>query len=72
MSAHKGDTEKFRTPRVDDLPADKRRVMGSDPRFDPYKGAADKAPGRKKDLRKVEEWLKAKRLAEAAKRDNQG
>ncbi len=31
-----------------------------------------KQPGRKRDLRKVEEWLKAKRRAEQLKRENEG
>lgn len=42
-------------------------------RFDPYQGAIPvKPPGRKRDLRKIEEWLKAKRRAEQLKRENEG
>lgn len=39
-------------------------------RFDPYQGVMSaKPPSRKRDLRKVEEWLKAKRRAEQLKRE---
>ena len=38
-------------------------------RFDPYQGVMSaKRPSRKRDLRKVEEWLKAKRRAEQLER----
>jgi hypothetical protein len=52
----------------------KRRMgMGqSVSRFDPYQGAVStKPPSRKRDLRKVQEWLEAKRRAEAIKRENE-
>jgi hypothetical protein len=39
-------------------------------RFDPYQGALSaKPPSRKRDLRKVQEWLEAKRRAERNKKD---
>ena len=39
-------------------------------RFDPYQGAMSALqPSRKRDLRKLEEWLKAKGMAEAVKRE---
>jgi hypothetical protein len=39
-------------------------------RFDPYHGALSaKPPSRKKDLRKVQEWLEARRRAERNKKD---
>jgi len=42
-------------------------------RFDPYQGAMSaKPPSRKRDLRKVQEWLEAKRRAESLKRENEG
>jgi hypothetical protein len=41
-------------------------------RFDPYQGTAIKKPSRKRDLRKIGEWLVAKRRAEALKRENEG
>ena len=42
-------------------------------RFDPYQGVmSGKPPSRKKDLRKVQEWLEAKRRAESLKRENEG
>ena len=38
--------------------------------FDPYDGTMSaKPPSRKRDLRKVDEWLKAKRRAEQLKRE---
>jgi hypothetical protein len=41
--------------------------------FDPYQGAfAKQPPRRKKDLRKVGEWLESKRRAEILKRENEG
>jgi len=44
-----------------------RRASG----FDPYNGAmSEKRPSRKRDLRKVDEWLKAKRRAEQLKRED--
>jgi hypothetical protein len=40
-------------------------------RFDPYHGAISaKPPGRKRDLRKVQEWLEAKKRAERIKKDD--
>jgi hypothetical protein len=40
-------------------------------RFDPYQGALSaKPPSRKRDLRKVQEWLEAKRRAELIKKEN--
>jgi hypothetical protein len=40
-------------------------------RFDPYQGAmSTKRTGRKKDLRKVGEWIEAKRRAEQLKRED--
>jgi len=42
-------------------------------RFDPYQGAMSaKRPSRKKDLRKVGEWIEAKRRAEQLKREDSG
>jgi hypothetical protein len=42
-------------------------------RFDPYQGAMTaKRASRKRDLRKIEEWLKAKSRAEALKREDAG
>jgi hypothetical protein len=39
-------------------------------RFDPYQGAMTaKPPSRKRDLRKVGEWLEAKKRAERLKKD---
>jgi hypothetical protein len=44
------------------------RQVKSSSRFDPYQGAIPvKPPSRKRDLRKIEEWLKAKRRAEQLK-----
>ena len=44
-------------------------VKRSEAGFDPYQGTLSSKPSpRKKDLRKVEEWLKAKRLAEETRR----
>jgi hypothetical protein len=40
--------------------------------FDPYQGVMSKPASRKRDLRKVEEWLKAKRRAEELKRQEAG
>jgi len=57
---------------VEDTGLVKRRMgMGqSASRFDPYQGAISaKPPSRKKDLRKVQEWLEAKRRAEKLKRE---
>ncbi len=40
-------------------------------RFDPYQGVmAAKRPSRKRDLRKVQEWLEAKRRAERIKKED--
>ena len=53
----------------------KSRLRAQKPpaRFDPYQGVMSvKQPSRKKDLRKVEEWLKAKRRAKELKRENEG
>ncbi len=50
----------------------KRRMgMGhSASRFDPYQGVmSSKPPSRKRDLRKVQEWLEAKKRAERNKKD---
>jgi hypothetical protein len=42
-------------------------------RFDPYQGAMSaKPPSRKRDLRKVGEWLEAKKRAERLKKENAG
>jgi hypothetical protein len=39
-------------------------------RFDPYQGTMSALqPSRKRDLRKLEEWLRAKGMAEAVKRE---
>jgi hypothetical protein len=60
---------------IEDTGLVKRRMgMGqSASRFDPYQGALSaKPPSRKRDLRKVEEWLKAKRRAEQLKREESG
>jgi hypothetical protein len=47
--------------------AEKKGAAG----FDPYKGVfASRPPRRKRDLKQVEEWLKAKRLAEESKRED--
>ena len=41
--------------------------------FDPYQGAfANQPPRRKKDLRKVGQWLEAKRRAEGLKNEGAG
>jgi len=50
----------------------KRPVKGADPQgFDPYNGALPQRPvARKKDLRKLGEWIEAKRKAEAIKQGN--
>jgi hypothetical protein len=40
-------------------------------RFDPYQGVmSTKPPSRKRDLRKVGEWIEAKRRAERNKKEN--
>jgi hypothetical protein len=40
-------------------------------RFDPYQGVMSaKQPSRKRDLRKLGEWLEAKRRAEQIKKDD--
>ena len=40
-------------------------------RFDPYQGALSaKQPSRKLDLRKVQEWLEAKKRAERLKKED--
>jgi hypothetical protein len=60
---------------IEDTGLVKRRIgMGqSASRFDPYQGVmSGKPPSRKRDLRKVEEWLKAKRRAEELKREETG
>jgi hypothetical protein len=60
---------------IEDTGLVKRRMgMGqSASRFDPYQGVMSaKRPSRKRDLRKVQEWLEAKRRAEALKRENEG
>jgi hypothetical protein len=42
-------------------------------RFDPYQGVMSaKQPSRKKDLRKLGEWLELKRRAEKNKKDDAG
>lgn len=42
-------------------------------RFDPYQGAmSGKRPSRKRDLRKVGEWLEARRRSEQLKREEAG
>jgi len=42
-------------------------------RFDPYQGVmSTMRPSRKKDLRKVGEWIEAKRRAEQLKREDSG
>jgi hypothetical protein len=42
-------------------------------RFDPYQGAMTaKPPRQKRDLRKVGEWLEAKKRAERLKKENAG
>jgi hypothetical protein len=42
-------------------------------RFDPYQGAMTaKPPSQKRDLRKVGEWLEAKKRAERLKKENAG
>ena len=47
------------------------RVMGPS-REDPYQGAMTaKRPSRKKDLRKLGEWIKAKQLAEQVRREHE-
>jgi hypothetical protein len=59
---------------IEDTGVVKQRMgMGASvSRFDPYQGAMSaKPPSRKRDLRKVEEWLKAKRRAEQLKRDEE-
>jgi hypothetical protein len=56
---------------IEDTGLVKRRMgLGqSASRFDPYQGVmAAKGPSRKKDLRKVQEWLEAKRRAEQSRR----
>jgi hypothetical protein len=58
---------------IEDTGLVKRRMgMGQSPsRFDPYQGAVSgKPPNRKRDLRKVQEWLEAKRRAERLKKEN--
>lgn len=71
MSTDDGDTGRVKTINIENSAIAKRRVLGSraPSRFDPYHGAADKAPSRKRDLRKVDEWLKAKRRAEELKKE---
>ena len=57
---------------VEDTGLLKRRMgMGhSASRFDPYQGVmSSKPPSRKRDLRKVQEWLEAKKRAERNKKD---
>ena len=45
----------------------KKRTGG----FDPYQGAiSERPPSRKRDLRKIDEWLKARRRAEQLKRED--
>jgi len=60
---------------IEDTGMVKQRMGMGQPvsRFDPYQGAMSaKRPSRKRDLRKVEEWLKAKRRAEQNKREETG
>jgi len=59
---------------IEDTGSAKARIgeKASASRFDPYQGAAMKKPSRKRDLRKIGEWLEAKRRAEAPKRENEG
>jgi hypothetical protein len=66
---------KSRQLSIEDTGVVKQRMGMGAPvsRFDPYQGAMSaKPPSRKKDLRKVQEWLEAKRRAEALKRENEG
>jgi hypothetical protein len=71
VGADKDDTERAKTISVEDSAIVKRRVLGArvPSRFDPYQGAVDKPPSRKRDLRKIDEWLKAKKRAEARKKE---
>jgi len=58
---------------IEDTGLVKRRMgMGqSASRFDPYQGALSaKQPSRKRDLRKVQEWLEAKKRAERLKKED--
>ena len=58
---------------IEDTGLVKRRMgMGqSASRFDPYQGVmAAKPPSRKRDLRKVQEWLEAKKRAERIKKED--
>ncbi len=58
---------------VEDTSRVKQRMGMGAPisRFDPYQGAMTaKPPSRKRDLRKVGEWLEAKRRAERLKKED--
>jgi len=60
---------------IEDTSKMKVRLRQASPRspFDPYQGAmSSKPPSRKRDLRKVQEWLEAKRRAERLKKDDSG
>jgi hypothetical protein len=57
---------------VEDPAITKMRVPEKVPvsRFDPYQGTAMKKPSRKRDLRKIGEWLETKRRTEALKHED--
>jgi hypothetical protein len=64
---------KSRQLSIEDTAIVKQRMGMGAPisRFDPYQGTMSaKPPSRKKDLRKVQEWLEAKRRAERNKKDD--
>ena len=59
---------------LEDTRAERNRLKQARPevRFDPYDGTyANKKPGRKRDLRRLQEWLEAKRRAEKQKHENE-
>jgi hypothetical protein len=60
---------------IEDTVKAKVRLRQEQPvsRFDPYQGAmSTKPPSRKRDLRKIGEWIEAKRRAEQLKREESG
>jgi hypothetical protein len=59
-------------PPVEDTVGANRplRKIAVSPGRDPYQRAVTKKPSSKRDLRKLSEWIEARRRAEAAKREN--
>jgi hypothetical protein len=57
---------------IEDTNMDRARLKRAPSAFDPYAGAAPaRPPATKKDLRKLGEWIKAKRTAEELKRQEE-